>query len=234
MLYVMGADNLTDGRVMKSLTDELPITVSADGVIGYENGVFTGDFDNAAAGQKVCVLLTPETKDQLPAYVLQSLYPVKTYDYKGYALYRTDSNIIDFKAGLPGKGRKKSVDYPYTFGYYVNQAQIDERGMLVTDGTQQSGYVLYGPNTKVIPGRYKIKMKYRISPDSSGGRPFFDVAVDNGNKICAKKALDADREETLIRDVEIPESEPGVEFRLYVPNGIKIEFEKIMMERQTQ
>ena len=234
MLYVMGADNLTDGRVMKSLSDELPITVSEDGVIGYENGVFTGDFDNAAAGQEVCILLTPEAKDQIPAYLLQSVYPVKTYDYKGYTLYRTDSNIIDFRAGLPAKGRKKSVDYPYTFGYYVNQAKIDPRGMLVTDGTQQSGYVLYGPNTKVIPGRYKIRVKYRISPDSSRGKPFFDVAVNNGNEICAKKVLNADSEQVVLHDVEIPESEPGVEFRLYVPNGIKIEFEKIIIERQTQ
>lgn len=231
LMYVFGEENLIEGRIMKSLSQELEIVVTADGKVGMPNGVSTKYFDSGEVNKHVALLTTEGEKEKIPAYLMKEAKLVKTYEYRNYSLYVLERNSFDFAAGLPKPGHKKAVDYPYTIGYFLGQASINDAGALVADGTQESGYVLWGPNTKVYEGVYSFRIRYKVLGGAEEEKyPFFDVTTDGGLSTCAAVRLEEDKTVCKIKNIEIKEGN-HVEFRVYVPEGVSMEFYEIDVQR---
>lgn len=231
LMYVFGEENAIEGRIMKSLSLDVNVVVTEDGKTGMPNGVSTKYFDGGKVKKHVALLITEGEKEKIPAYLMQGAKLVKTYEYRNYSLYVLEDNHFDFAAGLPKPGKEKAVDYPYTYGYFQGQASINDAGVLVTDGTQPSGYVLWGPNTPAYEGTYSFKIQYKVLEGAEEEKyPVFDVTTDGGLSTCAAVGLKEDKVVCKIQDVEIKEGD-RVEFRLYVPEGISMEFYKIEIGR---
>lgn len=232
LLYVLGEEeSISEARIMKSLSDDVNVVVTADGVIGMPNGVSTKYFDVSQMTKDVAVLVTSEEQENMPAYVRSRAKCIKTYEYRQYALYLLEENPFDFKAGLPEPGKKKAIDYPYTYGYEIGEASVSETGALVTDGTQSSNYVLWGPNTPAYEGKYTFKIRYKITGPRDGQYPLFDISDGDGEKKWAQAALSADREMIQIKNVEIAEG-GEIQLRLYVPEGVAMELYGIEIKRK--
>lgn len=231
VMYVFGEENATEGRIMKSLSQDINTVVTADGKIGMPNGVSTKYFDGGKVKKHVALLTTEGEKEKIPAYLMQGAKLVKTYEYRNYSLYVLEENHFDLVAGLPEPGKEKVVDYPYTFGYILDQASINDAGALVTDGTQSSGYVMWGPNTPVYEGTYSFKIRYKVLDGVEKEKyPFFDVTTDGGISTCAAVGLKENRTVCTVKNIEIKEGD-HVEFRLYVPEGVSMEFYKVEVRR---
>lgn len=231
ILYVLGDDNIVESRIMKSLSEQVQIITTSDGQSAAENGSTTKYFDAASVRKKHTAILTTEAgKENIPKQYWNGSSLVKEYEYRGYRLYDLQKNPFDFKSGLPEEGKKKAVDYPYSLGYVIDQAQINEEGALVTDGTQASGFVMSGPYTDVTAGTYNFTFKYEIEENQGTDQPVFDVVTDDGAVSCGSVMAVKEEKSVTLENVSVEDGK-NIQFRLYVPQGVKIKYHKVIIQR---
>ena len=121
-----------------------------------ENGLEadTGDFyryagDRAAAEDENILICNSGDFEALPAYIRSR------YEEKAPAIYYGRENPWDGMAGLPLESVERAIDFPYSCGYLYT-GDIAENGVLVGLETEYGDYMLRGPYTEPVPGRYCI------------------------------------------------------------------------------
>ena len=232
ILYVFGDDNIEEARIMKSLSEEVQIISTSDGQTAAKNGSTTRYFDaGAVQNMHAAVLTTKAAEEKMPAWMWKENTLIKKYAYRDYELYDLIQNKFDFKVGLPDKGKEVSIDYPYSWGYVVPKEKINEEGALVLDGTQPSGIVQSGPYSEVTAGTYTITFDYEIEDGTTSELPVFDVALNDGKKVCAKVKAERGENKALIRNLTIKKGK-NIQFRLYVPQGVKMKYYKMTVQRE--
>lgn len=217
---------------MKSLSEEVQIISTSDGQTAAKNGSTTRYFDaGAVQNMHAAVLTTKAAEEKMPAWMWKENTLIKKYAYRDYELYDLIQNKFDFKVGLPDKGKEVSIDYPYSWGYVVPKEKINEEGALVLDGTQPSGIVQSGPYSEVTAGTYTITFDYEIEGGTTSELPVFDVALNDGKKVCAKVKAERGENKAMIRNLTIKKGK-NIQFRLYVPQGVKMKYYKMTVQRE--
>lgn len=189
----------------------------------------TGDFyqfygDNAAAANKNILISTQENFDKLPVYLRSPYQLINELDNEE-CIYYSSVNPWDGISGLPFRGSKTSVDFPYSPGYtYSGELMPD--GTLITDGSE--GIVFKGPNKQSVAGSYKITLYYEIL-ENPVGLPYIDFLIDNGTTILDRHALEDKKDFIVIDSLDIP-ANTKFEFNIWTPIGTKIKVKKICFE----
>lgn len=174
------------------------------------------------------VICTQEFIDAMPDY-LRSCYTLVDSETFGGGInaYYASENMFDTISGLPLAADDRSIDFPYSPGYR-SVGKLDETGRLIAD-TEESGFVLYGPNTPAVEGVYNITLEYEVL--KSGERnSFFDICTNSGQQVILRSNLSNDATSFTFENVDITGSAP-LEFRVWKPGDATIVIKRIVFEQ---
>jgi hypothetical protein len=141
-------------------------------------------------------------------------------------LYYSKHDPIDLEVGLP-KNRDYSIDLPTTNGVICNNASINDKGYLVSNGN--AGHCMFGPYAQTQDGRFEFKLNYRIISSGEYAPGTFDIAYNNGNNIAGSVVLDASATSVTVTADLV--SGFSFEYRVYANSGTIIEIQSIEMTR---
>ncbi len=198
-------------------------------VLYGENGMeaSTGDFygyagDRYGADDENVLICNTEDFDTLPAYIRSR------YEKTGPAVYYGTENPWDGMSGLPLKSVEQAVDFPYSSGYLYT-GEIADNGVLVGLEADGGDYMLRGPYTEPVPGRYRITVYYSIFQE--GSQPSRLETVLNEETVLGETELLAGQN-AVSMTVDVPAGEK-IEFRIWKPGDGITAVEKFEFERLT-
>ena len=161
----------------------------------------------------------------IPVYIKNKYTYFKTVS--GYDIYTSKTNPIDNTTGITSD--KTSIDYPYSRRISILNGSIDEEGLFNTDGTE--GIVMRGTSEQTLPGKYNFTINYKYSESESDDFGYFDIAVNSGDKILGQVKFDRNSESVTIANVAVNKEDCGLEYRVFVGQGTKMQIRSIEIEK---
>lgn len=226
----LGNTNAVQGRIMRVFLADMNCIIADDDWRNVSSTTWGGTskaLDAKVLRGKTAVVATPELWESLPIYLKNGSTLYK--EYEGYNIYSIEKNKFDFIAGFPAT-KKVSMDYPYTLGYGIANADFDENGNLVSNG--QPGIILYGPYVNGVEGKWNLTLRYKIVQKSNPNDvATFSVIKNGGQDVLGSIELDSQNRVATIENVEISDEYVGIENWVCVPEGMIIQVSSIQIEK---
>lgn len=191
-------------------------------------GSSTAGYDAVRQKEGITVVACADTIfETLPVFIRDDMQLMKQYD--GFSLYLLGNNQFDFATAYP-KNQQMAVDYPYTAGYGVMNADFSDQGTLISNGT--AGTVLYGPYTAGVEGEWNVSLQYEIldSKDPADAACFI-IQKDGGATIMDSAIITPGQNEVVCEGLKLSDDQSGIEHVVTVPEGMIIEIKSITMQR---
>lgn len=212
---------LRDLRVIDTSKVYKVVTGSGDSV--YHWGDYTYYDDISEYSGKIVLLSTESSFENLPEYIKGQF--VREDSSGNIIIYVSEKNCFDLKTGFPDKIVGSSEERAYSPGICIQNGEIGSDGCFYSNGNE--GYVMYGPYASAYAGTYDIVLKYEIVSSPSDKIGTFDISSDYGTKIIQAGVIDANSNELILHNVVFDEDAIGVEYRVFVYDGVKIKIESI-------
>ncbi len=148
----------------------------------------------------------------------------------GWHIYMMDKEKLDFVTGLVDYS-DEAVDLPYTPGYVYSNAELQDDGTLVSNGT--GGTILTGSGLKYdgVTGFWDYTLEYEIIDNPSGGDGIFEICQEGIGYVATP--IKEGSNVAVMENVPIISSQHNLENRIEVCDGMKIKIKKITMKRHS-
>ena len=154
----------------------------------------------------------------------------KVQEIGHYDLYALTQNPFvltrRYNAGLPPETMINKTVYPDNEGFFISNAEINDKHELVSNGTE--GCILWGPYSESVPGTYDITLHYSVDSFADSDVGTFDVALDSQR--VADCPFTAGATSVTIESVVL-EGRHAFEARVIVPAGMVVRVQSIEYER---
>ena len=222
-LYVV--DNVIEGRVMRTLTQDFDI-------IGVDEALRLYGWGGKISGfglNNIAVLTQASIVGKNPV-LKENCSLLQSFDYGQYNLYACNPGVFNFHIGLPAPEESEGWDTPMSGGYCIdnNMGEINEAGELASNGTSYAGYLLYGPYTESVAGTYDITLHYIIDKYEEELTGVFDVALDAQSWDACP--FDATATSATLEAVSLEEGHL-FEARVWIPEGMVVRIQSIEYQR---
>ncbi len=177
---------LMDGRIMRLCDSNMNVVTYTSYNQGMGWGASSKYYENGRYSGKTLIMIPDDKTDTLPAYVLSRMREVSRM--QGYVFYVTEKNILDASTAFENTWNKKSVDFPYSYGFTV-EGDIDDQGDLCVK--PEGGLAIHGAEMERKEGTYRISLQYKQS----------ETPASNGIKLGEFHVTKADG--TILRSVDI-------------------------------
>lgn len=185
------------------------------------------------------LLLTDEeetmiTKSAGCTAIVLNDYAKKVAEIGGFNLYALTENPYmliekvkqDRQAGLPTANQIEKVDLPFYTGFEFTNATLNE-GELVSDG-DEGGFILWGPYTETIAGRYNITLNYVVESFTDSKEGSFDTLADLWQ--IAIVPFTSEQTSVTLENIKIEDGH-RFEVRVWIPDGMVIRVQSITYQR---
>ena len=104
----------------------------------------------------------------------------------------------------------------------------------IKNGIYQSlgtGYLVYGPYTTILKGNYTFTFNISYEEEQAADTEIGKVEISSGRDTFAEKGISMGQKEIKIENVNIPEDEDSVEYKIYI-NRAGVKFDSITIARE--
>ena len=181
-----------------------------------ENSNYTG---------KTAILTQEGIFESLPAYYKSHSVLVDSFSYHDYNLYVLQTNRFDYISGFPKSDRSITLDFPYSYMYKTQNANLDDNGILHSDGT--AGTVLSG-TVQALKGDY-CGILYYIMENKSVGSGILNIYEND--QILSFVQLDPSKTEAVLQNISIDVTKT-LNISIEISEGTMIEIQSIEYQRK--
>ena len=228
LVVVIGEDNTKLGRKMRVFSNDIDCIITGNnGKSGAPTwwGGTKKKLDNATHPETIAIVTQSDVYDTLPSYLKKSGRLLESVE--DVNIYSINKSMFDYVSGFLNTDNNV-VDFAYSPGYKTNNAELTDAGTLLSNGIE--GFIMWGPYCDGVEGNWNITINYHIREYSMEE----DCAAFNLSRAGYDKAsvmMEVDRTHVTMENVSISDLDNQLEFRIWVPEGMIIEIESIVMRR---
>jgi len=191
--------NEVDGKVLKTMDDDNEFIVSDGSNVSWWVMSDT-NLENNNYNGKTAILTQKDIFDSLPNYYKENAVLIDSFSYHDYNLYVIQNNRFDYISGFPKSDKTTSLDFPYSYMYKIQNADLDNNGILHSDGN--AGTVLNG-TVQALKGEYSVILHYSMENETLGSGI---LNIYENDQILYSVPIESSKTEAVLENISIKDT----------------------------